>query len=281
MNLIRYSNDTASKEVNSLDLKDWVEQNYKELDEELFSFILKNYCTYEYSKKCGIYNDSELYRIIKNENIDCDRDIAAYLYEIINKEEIYSFIYNKIKDKYKVSDENKLKKDIESYFDYFWNFNGSDLGFEFYKDILTKISKIKMKQLEEIDDKPGDIHKIPELNNVDILNRDKPFALLNNKFYVGEKGESHSQMMQKYYDLNRDLGDIYRPREKELENLEIKEYVWGSISGNLAFIDVDISNGDIEKCIKELKKLNIEKIYTNRRKNKEVKRLAKLIKKFK
>jgi len=146
---------------------------------------------------------------------------------------------------------------------------------------IFNIPKTKLEKLNlDIDDKVGDT--IDTDNRIDLWDRDSPFIYINGEIIIGEKGETHSELLQEVYhiDINH-----YQPIDMQddlIENVdkqfELKSFGTGQIIESIGIIDsVTLSNcTEKEVADKLIKEPNIKKVYvTEDRKN--LTRLAKLI----
>ena len=119
---------------------------------------------------------------------------------------------------------------------------------KYYKDQCME----KINSLLELDDKPGDKININE-KNFNYYNRDKAFLYIDGIIYVGNKNETHSDIIAHYFNKENQL----RPNENDIG----KKVVFGHLIKDIAFIDASesINPKDITSKLKE--DLQVKKVY--------------------
>jgi len=148
------------------------------------------------------------------------------------------------------------KKDkTDFYYKLSWNTFDQDIEkYKYLKYLLTSISNIKDKDLNELDDHIGDTFMSEDYT--DYLSRSAPFLYIKGKLIFSNYDQLHAELLKEHFS------------DEELENLYINmndpksdPFASGQIVGGIAIIDKNTCiNCNIDDVIHELKKV-LKKVY--------------------
>ena len=172
-----------------------------------------------------------------------------------------------------------------------YNTNGDVESYKFLDDESNVENTLdSLDELSDLNDKIGDIHNL-NTDVIDFDNRDKAFMWCDGVVLVGDKNETHSQLVQQYLsELDKeDLipksmknNEIYnsRPSQKRLKRLLGTENVaFGHIYKDMAFLqifeNIDQDDTIVKDCFEQIN--GIKKVYYYDVTINSVKRLAKNI----
>ena len=138
---------------------------------------------------------------------------------------------------------------------------------------ILPFTKQKLNDLLKLDDKIGDTVDI-NIDDLDVMNREKAFIVLNGKLYIGKKADVHGKIISEF------TNNFSFKRDKAQQDLSFDSMAYGHIVGKLAFLDElqilgNISLQEVVDILKDSHKF--KKIYTIPL-GKQVSRLAKLYK---
>jgi hypothetical protein len=125
------------------------------------------------------------------------------------------------------------------------------------------------------DDKVGDTIELSKSFDVDLGNRDTPFIYLRGEVITGNRQDTHSDLINKYFETARVDRKMVRSLDA-VDELEAGEPVaFGHIAKNMAFIQT-MENCTVDEVKNALQKSgNYKKIYDYNFENCSIKRLAK------
>ena len=138
---------------------------------------------------------------------------------------------------------------------------------------------IEPQKISDLDDSIGDVTILSD--RLDYDTRDSAFVDIDGKILIGNKGNSHAQIIQDYLDEsgNKLENEWERPFMDEMDNFSDKYYAFGHILDNNIFIETyTLDNTSIDTIISDIKNSEIDynKIYEYARD--EITRVAKVIK---
>jgi hypothetical protein len=138
---------------------------------------------------------------------------------------------------------------------------------------------IEPQKISDLDDSIGDVTILSD--RLDYDTRDSAFVDIDGKILIGNKGNSHAQIIQDYLDEsgNKLENEWERPFMDEMDNFSDKYYAFGHILDNNIFIETyTLDNTSIDTIISDIKnsKIDYNKIYEYARD--EITRVAKVIK---
>ena len=251
----------------SKELQEEIEKTIPSLNEEL-SQVLQERLDYKYLKNEKNYEDKELFKMTKN---GIDKFNFHHIYGDFLPELIYH-IHGELKDE-NIKDCDLITDSlIEDYI--FLILNKKAFDYDHKRMIQIILSKKEVKRLKDVDDIPGTFTSNLLIERIDVDSRDKPFVLLNNKYFlIGDRGETHASVINKKFHINDE--NYMRPDEKTLTDNDLKHYIFGHICDDIAFIDVN-KIGSLQLCIKKLKENGIKKVYLGPEKQSAT-RIAKLL----
>lgn len=122
--------------------------------------------------------------------------------------------------------------------------------------------KVKFNDLSSIDDSVGDTQCLFDNEKIDYDSREAPIVFLNGELLVGEKNETHTQVIQEYIDSFDEDDDFYRMDEEKLEQIGFNDVVFAHLLGDVVIADEFIGNASAERFAQQCKKeLNVNKVY--------------------
>lgn len=122
--------------------------------------------------------------------------------------------------------------------------------------------KVKFSDLSDIDDFIGDTQYLFDDERIDYDSREAPVVYLNGELIVGEKNETHTQVIQEYIDSFDEDDDFYRMDEEKLEQMGFNDVVFAHLLGDVVIADEFIGNVSAERFAQQCKKeLNVNKVY--------------------
>lgn len=133
-----------------------------------------------------------------------------------------------------------------------------------------------VKELSDNDDKVGDTISCSKDFDIDLGNRDSAFLYMRGEIIVGNKNETHSDLINKYFKNE----NVPRKRIRSVDSVDDLEagepIAFGHIVNNMAFIQTT-ENCSLDDVVKALKEADNElvKIYDYQFSKSQVKRLAK------
>jgi hypothetical protein len=138
---------------------------------------------------------------------------------------------------------------------------------------------IEPQKISDLDDSIGDVTILSD--RLDYDTRDSAFVDIDGKILIGNKGNSHAQIIQDYLDEfgNKLENEWERPFMDEMDNFSDKYYAFGHILDNNIFIETyTLDNTSINTIISDIKnsEIDYDKIYEYARD--EITRVAKVIK---
>nr|DAE79821.1 MAG TPA: hypothetical protein [Caudoviricetes sp.] len=279
----KYQNE-YSKFIDKITSNDFI---YKYL---LFKFSptkidgIKNQKLYKEFKECDETDYlSDKYIEFKDDFCKNVLDVDEQVFDDILNDVINS---NKLELNFQNAKEEFLHNNEQSFA---FNTNG-DNGTEtsFVDDENKEIKEIdEAKDLLEFKDNVGDVIEFSDTFPIDYYNRDYPFIYVDGDIIVGEKKQSHSEMLVEYLeeigkdkeipeDMKTKQKKNSRPTTKRLQRLTSSENVaFGHVLNNVAFLETFDGNVSPEKVADECEKqLDIKKVYQYNHKQHMVKRLA-------
>jgi len=137
---------------------------------------------------------------------------------------------------------------------------------------------IEPQKISDLDDSIGDVIILSD--RLDYDTRDSAFVDIDGKILIGNKGNSHAQIIQDYLDEsgNKLENEWERPFMEEMDNFSDKYYAFGHILDNNIFIETyTLENASIDTIISDIKnsKIDYDKIYEYAKD--EITRVAKVI----
>lgn len=122
--------------------------------------------------------------------------------------------------------------------------------------------KVKFSDLSDIDDFIGDTQYLFDDERIDYDSREAPVVYLNGELIVGEKNETHTQVIQEYIDSFDEDDDFYRMDEEQLNEMGFNDVVFAHLLGDVVIADEFIGNVSAERFAQQCKKeLNVNKVY--------------------
>lgn len=123
-------------------------------------------------------------------------------------------------------------------------------------------NKVKFSDLSDIDDSVGDKQTLFDDEKIDYDSREAPIVFLNGELLVGEKNETHTQVIQEYIDSFDEDDDFYRMDEEQLNEMGFNDVVFAHLLGDVVIADEFIGNVSAERFAQQCKKeLNVNKVY--------------------
>ena len=123
-------------------------------------------------------------------------------------------------------------------------------------------NKVKFSDLSDIDDFVGDTQYLFDDERIDYDSREAPVVYLNGELIVGEKNETHTQVIQEYIDSFDEDDDFYRMDEEQLNEMGFNDVVFAHLLGDVVIADEFIGNVSAERFAQQCKKeLNVNKVY--------------------
>ena len=122
--------------------------------------------------------------------------------------------------------------------------------------------KVKFSDFSDIDDFIGDTQYLFDDERIDYDSMEAPVVYLNGELIVGEKNETHTQVIQEYIDSFDEDDDFYRMDEEKLEQMGFNDVVFAHLLGDVVIADEFIGNVSDERFAQQCKKeLNVNKVY--------------------
>jgi len=153
--------------------------------------------------------------------------------------------------------------------------------------------KVSTYDLDEKDDGVGDVTRVEE-EDIDIYNREKAFLYIDGEIIESGRNQSHRDLINQYIrehpmeyededgetyieeNQEFDSGTIIRPDEGDvLERLNASEIAFGSVIGNIAFLNEYVENASVDDVVSVLKQKYDKVYFDNVIMNGTVKRVAK------
>ena len=194
-----------------------------------------------------------------------DSKLANYITEQINSISSDKLSYQEIVD-FILTDYVCTNACTEWLKDVMYDLHNSESEYTGFGNNINKIDNIS--ELNKLNDNIGDKIDIPQ--KLDFNNRDKAFIFIApDTLLISDKGESHTQMLNKYLDTKSD-DEKTRKTDKELSDSNIEQTSFGHIIDNIAFIET-LQGVSVETVMKSLN--NFKKVYLYDDANKIVERL--------
>lgn len=129
-------------------------------------------------------------------------------------------------------------------------------------NVRSDNDKVKFSDLSDIDDYIGDTQYLFDDEKIDYDSREAPVVYLNGELIVGEKNETHTQVIQEYIDSFDEDDDFYRMDEEQLNEMGFNDVVFAHLLGDVVIADEFIGNVSAERFAQQCKKeLNVNKVY--------------------
>lgn len=122
--------------------------------------------------------------------------------------------------------------------------------------------KVKFSDLSDIDDFIGDTQYLFDDERIDYDSREVPVVYLNGELLVGEKNETHTQVIQEYIDSFDEDDDFYRMDEEQLNEMGFNDVVFAHLLDDVVIADEIFGNVSVKKFSQQCKsELGVDKVY--------------------
>lgn len=122
--------------------------------------------------------------------------------------------------------------------------------------------KVKFSDLSDIDDFIGDTQYLFDDEKIDYDSREAPIVFLNGELLVGEKNETHTQVIQEYIDSIDEDDDFYRMDEEQLNEMGFNDVVFAHLLDDVVIADEIFGNVSVKKFSQQCKsELGVDKVY--------------------
>ncbi len=122
--------------------------------------------------------------------------------------------------------------------------------------------KVKFSDLSDIDDSIGGTKSILDNEKIDYDSREAPIVFLNGELLVGEKNETHTQVIQEYMDSIDEDDDFYRMDEDKLKEMGFDDVVFAHLLGDVVIADEVFGNVSVKNFAQRCKnELGVNKVY--------------------
>jgi len=133
-------------------------------------------------------------------------------------------------------------------------------------EVSTKNVKSLSEELSNLNDVPGRQIPVKDIDNIDVINRDKPFLYYDGDIMIGEQGGTHSQIVTDLLGREEDRWKGGRPNTSKIQEIDQNAPIgFGHIVDNIAFVDDwGMKNCTVQEIGKAIVKENgIDKAYTS------------------
>lgn len=199
--------------------------------QEFADFDFCSYLDYIYDNLIANlqYDLGEKYGLNASENV-VEQLVEEFLVKPFDSKEERNF--NKVKEQY-------MESNIDSYDD-----------------------KVKFSDLSDIDDFIGDTQYLFDDERIDYDSREAPVVYLNGELLVGEKNETHTQVIQEYIDSFDEDDDFYRMDEEQLNEMGFNDVVFAHLLDDVVIADEIFGNVSVKKFSQQCKsELGVDKVY--------------------
>lgn len=122
--------------------------------------------------------------------------------------------------------------------------------------------KVKFSDLSDIYDFIGDTQYLFNDERIDYDSREAPIVFLNGELIVGEKNETHTQVVQNYIDSIDEDDDFYRMDENKLKEMGFDDVVFAHLLGDVVIADEIFGNVSVKNFAQQCKnELDVNKVY--------------------
>ena len=226
----------------------------KKLNDVFFDFFKKQISS-EKGQEFFAKNSTSV--VLKDTNVDVINVITNFKY----RQQLIDFVNQQHIDLPKYDDD-----EIVSLFDGYVNIYGEEECNALIKQELQAKYDDLAKELKELNDEIGDEFETGKLNIIDYFTREYPFIYYKGEVYVGQKGETHNQIMKRMFgDIGEEDNDFFRPKLNNIENYNKEDAIaFGHVINGIGFVEFnEVHNCTLDEVAEAVKaNTDVIKVYT-------------------